>query len=106
LAGKFKNESRFIYDEILYENKYVIEIEDEIIVRQESNCIDKRSLHEIFGDTKNSSQENLEDELPKSNIKAEFYLDKSNKILQKAEVRIKLLLYNLKEIKEIQINLK
>lgn len=102
--GKSENVSNFFFDEIQYENSYEIDIDDELImIKQESESIDKYGLHESFGNIKSTNQEDGEGEVPESAIKAQYFLDKNKKILQKAEIKVESLGY---ETKEIHIHLK
>ncbi|WP_312903041.1 LysM peptidoglycan-binding domain-containing protein [Chryseobacterium taichungense] len=105
--GKSENVAHFLFDEILHENVYEININDKLItIKQESQSIDKRSMHEIFGNIKSKEGQYGESELPESTITAKYHLDKSQKILQKAEIKVESLDYHTKEFKEIQIRLK
>lgn len=77
---KSENAAHFLFDEILHENVYEIDINDKLItIKQESQSIDKRSLHEIFGNIKRSEEKYGESELPESTITAKYHLDKVKK---------------------------
>lgn len=101
---KSENVSSFFFDEIQYENSYEIDISDELImIKQESESIDKCGLDESFGNIKSTKEEQDGGEVPESTITAQYFLDKKKKILQKAEIKVESLGY---ETKEIHIHLK
>lgn len=102
--GKSENISNFFFDEIQYENSYEIGINDELImIKQESKSVDKRGLHESFGNIKSTQQEHDEGEVPESAITAKYLLDKNKKILQTAEIKVE---SSGNDTKEIHIHLK
>jgi len=106
LNGKAENTDRFTQYKVLYENHYEINVTDEIHIIQSSQSIDTRRQDEIIRYVEHTSEKNEDSELPASEISADFYLDKQNKILQKAEIKIDFYLYNTQETKQIQIDKK
>lgn len=73
------------------------------MIKQESKSVDKRGLHESFGNIKSTQQEHDEGEVPESAITAKYLLDKNKKILQTAEIKVE---SSGNDTKEIHIHLK
>lgn len=104
--GKAENTGRFSEYEILYKNQYELNISEDIQINQFSNCIDIRSQQEIQAYIKRSYEEHENTETLESEISANFYLDKDHKILQRADINIKSIVYHTQETKRIQIDMK
>jgi len=103
--GKAETREKFSIYRNLYRNEYLISISDEIEIRQNGKCIDPRSQHELINYLDYTDQEHEEHELLESQLIANYYLDKNNKILQRADISIDSYFFGVKETTKIKIQL-
>ncbi|KQT25725.1 hypothetical protein ASG22_03170 [Chryseobacterium sp. Leaf405] len=92
---------------ILFQSQYSISVDDhKICINQHSQCTDSRSQQEIINHIKPSSNQHNENELLESEITASYNLEKNDKILRQAHVTFESYLYNMKDRREIKIEMK
>lgn len=105
--GQAIAERRFHTYRIAYQDTLEMEIlEDFIQVTQSAFCVDPRTAQLILA--KYDSNKDLEennDELIESDIIGNYHLNKKNKTLQKANIKISTLFYDVEESIEVEIDL-
>lgn len=105
--GRAIAERRFHTYRIAYQDTMDMKVlEDLIQVNQNAYCIDSRTAQQILARWRQSEnvQENA-NELVESDIVGTYQLNKKNKTLQNANIKITTLFYDKKEIIEIEIDL-
>lgn len=107
---KYKNSeantiSKFTMYEVDYQNNYKIELDDFITIHQNSECIDQREQQEIlaYSEIDKETEESKNPYLLESQISADYYLNTANKILHKADIKIKSFFYGVEETTQIEI---
>lgn len=104
--GNAELNERFTEHRLLFQSQYSISIDDEIYINQHSQCIDQRSQQEIINYLKTNNNQPNENEFLESKINANYTVLKGDKILQHADITTESFLYNIKERREIKIDLK
>ncbi len=104
--AKLEKVSYFTNHHVKYISQYKMNIAEKIHITQSSDCIDERTQEEIIRRTEKLTEKDHEQDLLESHISGNFYLDKEYRILQNAEIKIEMNLYNQKEIKQVGIRIK
>lgn len=96
--------SKFTMYDVEYQNNYKIELDDFITIHQNSECIDQREQQEILAYNEiDKEEEKINSHLLESQISADYYLNTANKILHKADIKIKSFFYGIEETTQIEI---
>lgn len=96
--------SRFTMYNIDYQNNYKIESGDFVMIYQNSECIDQREQQEILAHNEINKEDKTENShLLESQISAKYYINTANKILHKADIKIKSFFYDIEETSQIEI---
>jgi len=104
--GQAVTERFFHTYRIAYQDVMNMEIQDDLItIHQNAYCIDLRTPQQILAKWRpDEVEEKNGDDLLESDISGVYHLNKRNKILQNANIKISTLFYDEKEIIEIEID--
>lgn len=104
--AKAETESKFGMHGVLYQNTYEIKQDSMINIQHTAECIDPREQQEILAHIEiNDEYQQTEDPyLLESKISGNYELDRENKILHKADIKIDSFFYGVEETTQIEIS--